>query len=368
MRILSGCAVVGDPDNRGFRITARVLECAVVRRDPVESALQRGGHIAHHRQGRTSEVVIQPLFDSHVQYPAREEEVRELSAVARYRVDATDSVITVPITDPDVSGLRLRVSEHGAEFLDVQSSLREIELMGAGEQLEEPVELSFRVVEDADSDIAGLQEGDVRTGGRTTVGHLLLEHPIVAKPGQPAVILALQLGLGEELADYLGAGRLDSGREVARFAPVERQVVDEQDVLRPQLGVFDDLGHPRPLGRPIDGGEHELVPQALVVETTTSLVLVVLRTDRIDDSSSVEGSHEIPAGWFDDDPPLAERPGPERLIEVPDDQLDRGGQDPFWHVGSPLSDVGLLTTTSDRSHDHYQPIIPRPSASVQVER
>ena len=123
----------------------------------------------------------------------------------------------------------------------------------------------------------------------------------------------------------LGPCRLDARREVADLAAVEGEIVDEEDVLGAELRVFDDLGDPWTLRCPADPGEHELVEEARLVQHRACGFFIVVGADGVYDAAPVERTDQLGPRGVEGDLAFAEGAGPEGVVEVPDDQLDRTG-------------------------------------------
>jgi len=62
-----------------------------------------------------AEVLVQPVFDSHMQNSAAKQEVGELTAL--HRVEATDPVIAVAIEHPNVTGVATRLFHQVRELV-----------------------------------------------------------------------------------------------------------------------------------------------------------------------------------------------------------------------------------------------------------
>ena len=140
------------------------------------------------------------------------------------------------------------------------------------------------------------------------------------------------------------------------FTQVGREVVQEQHVFGAELGILDDLGHAGPLGGPVDPSEYELVPQPDRLELDTHRLLVVLRADGADDPSAVEDPDHVYQGGVALNRSFAEGATPERVVQVPDDHLDRCREPTHLVDGHRTNSRKPELPTACADHRHVRPV------------
>src|SRR5262249_10135330 len=204
-----------------------------------------------------------------------------------------------------------------------QAALREVQLVGAVDQLDDAVDMVLDVVLDFNADVARAQKLDIAAAGRDLVGFALLEKLVLLQAGQGAVGLSLYQRVRQQLGDDRLVGDLQARHKEQRLIAVHRVVVDQQDGFWAELNRLDQCLQPGPFRLPVDARKDEIVPDLMFIQEVAHRLEIVLRADRADDAALGQRNDDIAVLRAEGDAAFAEGPLPEGLVEIPDDEPDR---------------------------------------------